>query len=146
MKSHTGIGAQILSGSRYDLLKIAANIAVAHHEWWDGTGYPKGLIGVAIPLEARLVAIADCFDALSTERPYKRAWPLDSVLATIKEESGKHFDPDLVRVFAELTACTDLQVLANMTRSDATFTAPPPLQLMDRRRLKAGTARNNSGV
>src|ERR1019366_1922996 len=139
MKSHTGIGAQILSGSRYDLLKMAANIAAAHHEWWDGTGYPKGLIGVAIPLEARVVAIADCFDALSTERPYKRAWPLDSVLTTIKEESGKHFDPDLVRVLAELTACTDLQVLAKMTRSDATSTAPPPLHLMDRTRLKAGT-------
>jgi putative two-component system response regulator len=119
MRSHTRIGSQILSGSRHDLLKIASNIAIAHHEWWDGSGYPDGLVGLAIPYEARVVAIADSFDALATERPYKRAWPLELVMSTIKEQSGKHFDPDLVRAFVELTGGLDLLALAKVTRSNA---------------------------
>jgi putative two-component system response regulator len=119
MRLHTKIGARILSGSRHELLKIASTIAMAHHEWWDGTGYPDGLVGVAIPYEARIVAIVDLFDALTSERPYKRAWPVELVLAEIKQQSGKHFDPDLVRAFLELAACSDLFALAKVTQSSA---------------------------
>ena len=119
MKTHTRIGAEILSGSRHNLLMMASKIAIAHHEWWDGTGYPAGLAGLAIPYEARVVAIADSFDALAAQRAYKEAWPLEQIMSDIKEQSSKHFDPDLVRAFVELTESTDLLALANVTLSNA---------------------------
>lgn len=99
MKTHVDIGVEILSGSDFNLMNMAAEIAQSHHEKWDGTGYPGGLVGEDIPLTGRVVAIADVFDALTTERPYKKAWPVDETVEFLKEQSGKHFDPKLVELF-----------------------------------------------
>lgn len=99
---HTTIGALILSGTRSPLLQLAAEIALTHHEKWDGTGYPRRLKGYEIPLAGRIVAVADVFDALTHERPYKEAWPVEKALAEITMLRGTHFDPEvadaLVRV------------------------------------------------
>lgn len=102
MQTHVEIGVEILSGSAFELMNMAAEIAQNHHEKWDGSGYPAGLSGNNIPLSGRIVALADVFDALTTERPYKKAWPLDEALDYIKEQSGKHFDPELVDKFLEV--------------------------------------------
>jgi putative two-component system response regulator len=102
MKSHTTIGAQILSGSRFPLLQLAENIALFHHERWDGSGYPHGLGGEEIPLAARIVAVVDVFDALTHNRPYKSAWPVPEALALIAKESGRHFDPGVAAAFLEV--------------------------------------------
>jgi len=99
MKTHTVIGAQILSGGNSELLRMSERIALAHHERWDGSGYPRGLAGDAIPIEARIVAIADVFDALTHDRPYRKAWTLDAVVAELRRERGRHFDPRLVDAF-----------------------------------------------
>lgn len=99
MKSHTEIGATIIGDDNSNLLKIARVIALNHHEKWDGSGYPNGLSGEAIPIEARIVAIADVFDALTSIRPYKAAWTIEEATAYIEKESGKHFDPALVTAF-----------------------------------------------
>jgi putative two-component system response regulator len=90
MKKHTTIGASILRGSSTDLLKLAERIALEHHEWWNGSGYPQGLRGEEITLEARMVAVADVFDALTHDRVYKEAWPVSKALALIEDESGTH--------------------------------------------------------
>lgn len=102
MKRHTTIGASILAGSRFLVLRLGAEIALSHHEHWDGTGYPNGLAGEAIPLSARIVGVADVFDALTHDRPYKRAWPLDDALTEIAQLSGKQFDPRVVTAFLAL--------------------------------------------
>ncbi|WP_331345935.1 two-component system response regulator [Cellvibrio sp. UBA7661] len=99
MKTHTRIGATIIGDDHSNLLKIARIIALHHHEKWDGSGYPDGLNGEAIPIEARVVALADVFDALTSVRPYKAAWTIEQASAYIEQESGKHFDPDLVIAF-----------------------------------------------
>ena len=99
MKTHTTIGAEILSGSDAELMEMARLIAITHHEKWDGSGYPNGLVGEDIPLEGRVVALSDVFDALTTARPYKKAWEVGAALDYISENSGKHFDPDLVGLF-----------------------------------------------
>ena len=99
IKTHPTIGLKILSEGKSEIIKKAATIAVTHHEKWDGSGYPKGLKGEEIPLEGRIVALADVFDALTTERPYKEAWPVDEAVALIESERGKHFDPSLVPLF-----------------------------------------------
>lgn len=99
MQTHAQIGADILSDGDSAILKLAETIAITHHEKWDGSGYPNGLAGEDIPLAGRIVAIADVFDALTSERPYKKAWPTEKAVNLIKEESGKHFDPSLVLVF-----------------------------------------------
>ncbi|SEG27721.1 response regulator [Marinobacterium lutimaris] len=96
MKRHPVIGAEILGDSNALLIRIARTVALTHHEKWDGSGYPKGLSGTDIPIEGRIVALADVLDALTSERPYKKAWTLDDALAHIREQSGKHFDPELV--------------------------------------------------
>jgi putative two-component system response regulator len=102
MQGHCEIGYQILSTSRAPLLRMAADIARHHHERWDGTGYPAGLSGTAIPLAARIVAMADVFDALCNRRPYKEPWPLTEVLDFMEGQAGKHFDPELVEVFLRI--------------------------------------------
>jgi len=99
MKRHTLIGHNLLSNINSELVKEAALIALGHHEKWDGTGYPNGLSGNQIPLSSRIVAIVDVFDALTSERPYKRAWTIDEATALIKSESGRHFDPAVVAGF-----------------------------------------------
>jgi putative two-component system response regulator len=99
MRSHPQIGADIIGEHPVGILRLAREIALSHHEKWDGRGYPAGLAGENIPYSGRIVAIADVFDALTTERPYKKAWPIEKALNVIQEEKGHHFDPDLVDVF-----------------------------------------------
>ncbi len=102
MKTHTTIGYSILNKSDAELFQMAAQIALRHHEKWDGSGYPDNLKGEAIPQVARIVAIADVFDALTMERPYKKAWPVQEALSFIQDNSGQHFDPELVPVFLNM--------------------------------------------
>jgi putative two-component system response regulator len=110
MKQHASIGAHIMGEHKSGVLKMAHTIAQNHHEKWDGSGYPAGLRGEHIPLVARIVAVVDVFDALCSERPYKRAWPLEDVLALLRRDSGRHFDPTLVALFInELPAILDIQ-------------------------------------
>ncbi|XXJ20543.1 HD-GYP domain-containing protein [Desulfovibrio caledoniensis] len=99
MKTHTTIGAKIIGEHDNKLMVMARRIALTHHEQWDGTGYPMGLAGEDIPLEGRIVALADVFDALTSKRPYKEAWPEDEACAYIREQRGKHFDPELTDLF-----------------------------------------------
>ncbi len=99
MKHHTTIGARVLEGGQSDLMRMAEEIALTHHERWDGSGYPQGLHGDQIPLTGRIVAIVDVWDALTTERPYKKAWSREDAWREIAGQSGKHFDPYLVEVF-----------------------------------------------
>jgi len=101
MKQHSFLGYEILNGSESVILKAAAEIALSHHEKYDGSGYPFGLVGDKIPLFARICAVADVFDALTSERPYKKAWPDDQAIAYLREGRGKHFDPMCVDVFLE---------------------------------------------
>ncbi len=99
IKTHTTIGASILEGSRADVLKMACEIAMYHHEKWNGKGYPHGLAGKAIPICGRIVGIADTFDALTSKRPYKSPYPVDVAIDIIAAEREKHFDPDVIDVF-----------------------------------------------
>jgi len=99
MKRHAEYGYRILKESDSPLLQVAALIAWTHHEKWDGSGYPRGLVGEAIPLFGRIVAVADVFDALTSARPYKPAWPLERALNLLREERGRHFDPACVDAF-----------------------------------------------
>ena len=102
MMTHARMGHSILSKSRSPLFQMAAEIALRHHEKFDGSGYPDQLAGEQIPESARIVAIADVFDALASKRPYKEAWPLDRVLQTLQEGAGHHFDPRLVDRFVSI--------------------------------------------
>lgn len=99
MKKHPEIGAEILGESDSDLIELAKVIAMTHHEKWDGTGYPNQLKGADIPIEGRIVAIADVFDALTSVRPYKEAWSVEDAVEFIKAQKNKHFDPELVDIF-----------------------------------------------
>ena len=101
MKSHTTIGAKILGNPEAEILKIAEQAALSHHEKWNGKGYPQGLSGDEIPLFGRIAGLADVFDALTSRRPYKDPFPAEVAFEIIREERGKHFDPDLVDVFLE---------------------------------------------
>jgi putative two-component system response regulator len=101
MQQHSAIGARILHGSPSELLKAGELIAMCHHEKWDGSGYPKGLASEAIPLWGRICAVADVFDALTSRRPYKPAFPNERAVEILKESKGKHFDPPLVDLFIE---------------------------------------------
>ena len=118
MRQHTEIGARIIGNHASGMLKMAASIALNHHEKWDGSGYPNGIAGDDIPHAARIVAIADVFDALTSVRPYKTAWSVEDAVAHIRSESGRHFDPELVEIFA---ACLPqiLQVRAQWMDSEA---------------------------
>jgi putative two-component system response regulator len=102
MKTHPRIGHQILSRSQAPVFQLAAEIALCHHEKWDGSGYPHGLSGSDIPESARIVALADVFDALAMKRPYKEIWPIERIVETLKEGSARHFDPHLVPLFLEI--------------------------------------------
>jgi len=101
MKTHAQIGYDMLKHSTKPILQAAAIVAGEHHEKWDGSGYPQGLKGENIHIYGRITAVADVFDALGSERVYKKAWELERILALFKEQSGKHFDPELVTLFLE---------------------------------------------
>ena len=101
MKSHVTIGAEIIGEHDRGMLALARSIALTHHEKYDGSGYPHGLVGEAIPLVGRIVAIADVFDALTSVRPYKKAWTEEEAVNFLHEQKGRHFDPALVDLFTE---------------------------------------------
>lgn len=101
MQTHSRIGAQLLSGYDSELLRVAKNIALTHHEKWDGSGYPRGMRGKDIPLAGRITAICDVFDALTSSRPYKRPWSFKQAVTEIKNGAGSHFDPRLIKVFID---------------------------------------------
>ncbi len=103
MKTHTNIGAKILSKSRSSFLRAGQQIAISHHEKWDGTGYPQRLKGEAIPVFGRISALADFFDALTSRRPYKEAWSVESAFAEIRKLRGTQFEPRLVDAFFSVT-------------------------------------------
>jgi len=99
MKTHTSIGAKILADSRADILQLAQQIAISHHEKWNGRGYPQGHAGEKIPLVGRIVGLADVFDALTSKRPYKVPYPVEVAVNIIQKERGEHFDPDVADAF-----------------------------------------------
>lgn len=100
IKGHTDAGYQMLMGSASDIVQLGALIAYTHHERWDGSGYPRGLAGEAIPLEGRLAAVADVFDALASDRVYRAALPVKSAVKMIRDECGLHFDPQVIDAFS----------------------------------------------
>lgn len=102
MQNHSQIGYDILSKSDTPIFQLAAEIALNHHEKWSGGGYPNNLIGDSIPESARIVAVADIFDALTSKRPYKEAWPIEEAFETIKTMSGPHLEPRLVEAFCDI--------------------------------------------
>ncbi len=102
MRTHPHIGAEIIGNHGAHMLQLARSIALAHHEKWDGSGYPGQLAGEAIPLEARICAIVDVFDALTSTRPYKKPWSTEDAVAHIQSQAGKHFEPRLVDLFVAL--------------------------------------------
>lgn len=102
MKKHTEIGASMLRGTKITVLNMAADIALNHHERWDGTGYPSGLVGEKIPVSARITTIVDIYDALVHERVYKKAMPEEDALSLMQEMAGRHLDPHLLRIFLSL--------------------------------------------
>ncbi len=102
MMRHVEMGAQILAPARSPVLRLAAEIARTHHERWDGNGYVAGLVGDEIPLSGRITAVADVWDTLTHERPYKAAWSEERALAEIMRESGAHFDPRVVEAFGRI--------------------------------------------
>jgi two-component system response regulator RpfG len=104
MQQHTEVGYAILKNSPSKYLQTGAIIALSHHEKYNGKGYPQGLQGDKIPLEARIVAVADVFDALVSNRPYKKSWPVEKAFDYIKEERGNHFDPDCAEIFVNESA------------------------------------------
>jgi len=110
MRRHPQIGAEIIGQHHGGILQLAHNIALTHHEKWDGSGYPAGLASDAIPLEGRIIAIADVFDALTSPRPYKPAWSVDEARAHMQAEAGRHFDPALLALFfAQLPALREVR-------------------------------------
>ena len=127
MQSHTAIGAGILAGSGSDLLQLAASIALTHHEKWDGTGYPCGLRGDAIPLAGRITAIADVFDALCSKRSYKEAVPVEKARAFIQGEAGKQFDPTVAVAFFAVQP--EIAKIQDRFRDEATPGSPHPARL-----------------
>lgn len=102
MKKHSKFGAEIIGDHPSPLLQMSRTIALTHHEKWDGSGYPRGLAGEEISLEGRIIAISDVFDALTSVRPYKKAWSVEDAVTLIDDNSGHHFDPSLVSLFHEV--------------------------------------------
>lgn len=116
MRAHTTMGAQILAGSSSPVIQMGEKIALSHHEKWDGSGYPNGIAGEDIPLEGRICSVVDFFDALTMDRPYRKAVPNERVLEMMKEGAGTHFDPEILDVF--------LGVMDDITRIQAEYLQP----------------------
>ncbi|HEY8027662.1 MAG TPA: HD domain-containing phosphohydrolase [Burkholderiaceae bacterium] len=123
MRTHPQIGYDILAKSSAPVFQLAAQVALRHHEKWDGSGYPDGLAGENIAQSARIVALADVFDALSMQRPYKDAWGVEKILEYINAGAGAHFDPNLVRVFSEILP--QLLEIQNKWNAKDAVPAPP---------------------
>ena len=124
MKQHTVIGERILAHSASSILRTGAQIAIAHHEKFDGSGYPYGIAGTDIPLYGRIVAVADVFDALTSDRPYKRGWEVNRACDLIRESSGGHFDPECVAAFF-----TVVEEVLEVRARYRTFPMAPPRSL-----------------
>jgi len=129
MKTHATLGGELLEGADDELLRMARDIALGHHEKWDGTGYPLGLAGEAIPEAARIVAIADVFDALTSERPYKKPWTVADALQHMSAQAGRHFDPRLFALFLSLVP----QVLEIRQRFSEPQVASTPAEALEMR-------------
>jgi putative two-component system response regulator len=128
MRRHTTIGAELLSGSSSEVMRMAEEIARTHHERWDGKGYPAGLAGEAIPLVGRICAVCDVFDALLSDRPYKEPWPVPEALEQLRRERGQHFDPAVVDAFLAIVDDLDPKLLSpsgRSARAPADTPAPP---------------------
>ena len=121
MKRHAEFGHELLKGSDSRVLQAGAEIALGHHEKYDGSGYPNGLQGEAIPMFSRIVAVADVFDALTSERPYKKAWTLEAAVDFLKKGAGHHFDPQCVEAF--LNAWEEVLVIRNKFKEDESAAA-----------------------
>jgi len=128
MKQHTVIGARILEGSSSEVLTMSREIAVSHHEKWDGSGYPYGLNAEAIPLSGRIVALADAFDALVNVRCYKPAFPIQDSVSWIRDMSGKNFDPMVVTCFLDQLAAFEAVIAESMEKGE-TLSPPPGVQI-----------------
>jgi putative two-component system response regulator len=125
MERHTLIGHQILSGSGSALLELGATIALTHHEKWDGSGYPHQLVGNAIPLDGQVAAVADVFDALTSDRPYRQAFPIEQAVEILRGERGRHFDPRLVDLFIEnVDELAELRIRYTPSAEPATAATP----------------------
>jgi CHASE2 domain-containing sensor protein len=125
MRRHTTVGGSILGGSSSPVMRMAEEIALTHHEHWDGTGYPNGLAGEEIPLAGRICAVCDVFDALLSERPYKEPWRVDEALAELRRERATHFDPRVVDAFMSIVDDLDPSLLAP-SRAPAPGDRPAP--------------------
>jgi CHASE2 domain-containing sensor protein len=125
MRRHTAVGGSILAHSTSPVMRMAEEIALTHHERWDGSGYPEGLVGEAIPLPGRICAVCDVFDALLSDRPYKEPWPLAEALSELRRERGHHFDPDVVDAFLSIVDDLDPALLAP-SRAPAPDDTPAP--------------------
>lgn len=126
IERHTTLGWDLLSGSRSELIDLAATIAYTHHERFDGTGYPRGLVGEEIPLEGRIVAVADVFDAVTHDRPYQRTFPLGEALDLMRSKRGNHFDPRALDAFlASIDEIVDEQAGAEESVPSRTSRMPP---------------------
>jgi CHASE2 domain-containing sensor protein len=142
METHTTIGAEILAGSGSRLIQLGAVIARSHHERWDGTGYPDGLAGEAIPLAARICAVCDVFDALMSPRPYKSAWTLDATLEELAAQRGRHFDPALVDAFLALVPALPPELVAPAASpAEVGILSAPPAATPPRSRHAGGPGR-----
>ncbi|MCL4492940.1 MAG: response regulator [Nitrospirae bacterium] len=128
IKLHTVIGGKILGGTTLPLLELAREIAITHHERWDGNGYPLGLKGNDIPMSGRMVAVADVFDAITSERVYKAAWPIEKALTYIKEMREKQFDPEVVDAFF---ARQEEIIAIRKIKTDAPAAKPMIMQIID---------------
>lgn len=126
MRTHTTIGSKLLSDHPSLVVQMAANIAASHHEKWDGTGYPNRLKGESISIEGRITAISDVFDALTTERPYKKAWPVEEAVDYIKNQAGIAFDPTFVKIF--------LDNLESFLQVKSTYIDNPGINIIDQHR------------
>lgn len=133
MKNHVTIGGDLLDGHESELMISARQIALTHHEQWNGSGYPKGLKGEDIPLVGRITGLVDVFDALTSKRPYKGPYPVENVCRIIKSELGKHFDPNLVKLF--LDNIDDFMVIRNKYTQKEYLVPPEDFKLSERDRL-----------
>jgi len=125
MRRHTTAGADMLAGSRAPIMRMAEEIALTHHERWDGSGYPQGLAGEAIPLAGRICAVCDVFDALLSARPYKEPWPYEEALDELRRERGHHFDPAVLDAFLGIVHDLDPALLATPASARGGTPAPP---------------------